>query len=256
MPQPGEVITSRKNPLLKRVREARDEHEQEFLLEGPKFVSDAIAAGWQPSLLVLTEDVSSHGWGPELRPIIVSPAVFESVSDTRAAQGVLAVFRRQETSLSTIVEGASEKLVLVLDGVQDPGNVGAILRLAAAFDAGGVILLEGTADAFGPKSVRASTGAILHVPTARTSRSDFLRVTSRGDVDLFAATASGARTLPSPHGLLILGSEGGGIDPSLTEATTEVTIETSGRVESLNVAMAAAVFLSRAFEMRQSKSNS
>lgn len=251
MPHLGEVITSRKNPLLKRVREARDEHEQEFLLEGPKFVSDAIATGWEPSLLVLTEDVS-HQWQPELRPVIVSPHVFESVSDTRAAQGVLAVFRRQEESPSTIVERASEKLVLILDGVQDPGNVGTILRLAAAFDSGGVILLEGTADAFGPKSVRASTGAILHVPTARMSRSEFLRVVSRRDVDLFAATGSGARALPSFHGLLILGSEGGGIDPSLTEVATEVTIETSGRVESLNVAMAAAVFLSRAFELRRS----
>lgn len=250
MPQPSEVITSRKNPLLKRVREARDEHEQEFVLEGRKFVTDAINAGWTPSLLVVAEDFNSPQWS-KLRPLIVSSEVFDSLSDTRAAQGALAVFRRRDESAATLIEAAREKLVVVLDEVQDPGNVGTILRLAAAFDGGGVILLEGSADVFGPKSVRASTGAILHLPTSRTTRADFLRLTARGDVELFAATAEGDASLRPTRGLLILGSEGRGVDPALVRAAQTVGIQTSGRVESLNVAMAAAVFLSRAFEARR-----
>ena len=246
MPQQGEVITSRRNPLLRRVREARDEHEREFVLEGRKFVSDAIAAGWTPTLLVLAEDFPFEWY--ELRPLLVSSEVFDSLSDTRAAQGALALFKRRDESLATLIDVAKEKLVVVLDEVQDPGNVGTILRLAAAFDAGGVILLEGCADAFGPKAVRASTGAILHVPTARGTRKEFLALSQKTDVQRFAATADGNSSFCPIAGLLILGSEGRGVDQQLREASGAVAIRTSGRVESLNVAMACAVFLSRAYD--------
>src|SRR5881394_1725167 len=140
-------IASRQNPWFKRVRDAVREHAEEIVLEGPKMVADAIAAGWKP-IAVIGDDV------------VFSDELLRAVSDTKTSQGVLGLFHRPPSRFAT------DKILVALDAVQDPGNVGTIVRLAAAFDAAGVILLPGCADAYGPKAIRASAGAILHVPLA------------------------------------------------------------------------------------------
>src|SRR4051794_5303677 len=146
------VISSRHNELFKRVREAVRAHGEEIVIEGPKAVADARAAGWK-ALLVVGEDV------------IFSDALMGDLIDTKTSQGVLALFARPRTTLDDLFL-REETVVVALDGVQDPGNVGTIVRLAAAFDAGGVALLPGCADPFGPKAIRASAGAVLNVPCA------------------------------------------------------------------------------------------
>src|ERR1043165_7298253 len=135
-------ITSRQNPWFKRVRDAAKEHADEIVIEGPKQVEDAVAAGWSPIIVVEFSDDLLRG-----------------VAGTKTSQGVFGLFHRPPSRF------ADDKLVVALDGVQDPGNVGTIVRLAAAFDAG-VALLPGCADPFSPKAIRASAGAILNVPIA------------------------------------------------------------------------------------------
>src|SRR5581483_584349 len=132
-----------------------------------------------------------------------------------------------------------EKTVVALDGVQDPGNVGTIVRLAAAFDAGGVVLLPGCADAYGPKAIRASAGAILTVPVTEMSVDELL---ARG-LPVFAADASGSSDLP--RGIIVFGNEGQGVSREIKERATLIKVEMSDRVESLNVAAAAAILLWR-----------
>jgi TrmH family RNA methyltransferase len=137
---------------------------------------------------------------------------------------------------------SSDRLAVALDGVQDPGNVGTIVRLAAAFDAAGVILLSGCADPYGPKAIRASAGAILNVPIVSMSVEELLAAGR----PIFVADAKGSTT-ELPTGVLVLGSEGQGLSPALRKAGRAISIQTSGRVESLNVAAAAAILLWRSF---------
>src|SRR5207245_4748691 len=143
-------------------------------IEGPKAIHDAIAAGWKP---IAT---------PEF-----SPALLKSIGDAKA----VALFPRPHWTADDVFD---DKIVVALDGVQDPGNVGTIVRLAAAFDAAGLIVLPGCADPYGPKAIRASAGAILNVPIAAMSVEELLR----SGRPLFVADAKGS-TSDSPTGVLI-----------------------------------------------------
>jgi TrmH family RNA methyltransferase len=226
-------ISSRQNPLFKRLRAAIREHGDEIVIEGPKPVADAIANGWKPiELLRRDEHLSSE--------------LFDALSETRTPQDVLGLFERPAFSTSGIL-ARRDTIAIALDGVQDPGNVGTIIRLAAAFDAAGVLLLPGCADPFGPKAIRSSAGAILSVPVAPISVADLLVAKRR----LFATAMSGAKTdPPASDAILIFGNEGSGVSPELLAASETIAIPMSGRVESLNVATSAAILLSRSYALR------
>jgi len=229
------TISSRHNPLFKRIREAIREHAEEIVIEGPKQVADAIANGWQAIVSVTRGET-------------ISDELFEALSETRTTQGVMGLFHRPRASFETLL-GRSDTILIALDGVQDPGNVGTIVRLAAAFDAAGVALLPGCADPFGPKAIRASAGAILTVPVVDVTPRELIAA----GLPLFAAAAGGATDAPPAGGaIVIFGSEGSGVSEELRAVSTGIAIATSGRVESLNVATAAAILLSRSFASRTS----
>src|SRR5438128_12035107 len=111
------MITSKSNAWFKRVRNAMREHTDEIVIEGPKPVADAIKAGWKPIVI------------PEF-----SPALLKSISDTKTSQGVIALFARPRWTADEVFS-RTDSVIVALDAVQDPGNVGTIVRLAAAFDA-------------------------------------------------------------------------------------------------------------------------
>jgi TrmH family RNA methyltransferase len=227
-------ISSRQNAIFKRVRDAVRARGDEIVIEGPKAVNDARAAGWR-ALLVVGEDV------------IFSDALLNDVTDTKTSQGVLALFERPRATLDQLF-ARQDTVVVALDGVQDPGNVGAIVRLAAAFDAAGVTLLPGCADPFGPKAIRASAGAILNVPCTTASAEELL---ARG-WPLFAADARGETVdAPTRRAILAFGSEGSGVSDALAAKARKIAIPMTRRVESLNVAMAAAILLSRSYVLRR-----
>lgn len=227
------IISSRQNSVVKRIREAIREHDSEIVLEGPKHVADAVASGWK-AIAVLERGVDVTG------------EVFDSVSETRQPQGVIGLFERPRSSAADIL-ARRETVAVALDGVQDPGNVGTIVRLAAAFDAAGVLLLPGCADPFGPKAIRSSAGAILNVPVASVTARELLDA----GLPLLAADASGvAADPPSSNAVLVFGNEGAGVSEELLRHATPIAIAMSGRVESLNVASSAAILLSRSFVLR------
>jgi len=229
------VISSRQNALYKRVRDAVRDRGDEIVVEGPKAVADARAAGWN-AILVVGEDV------------VFSDALMNDLADTKTSQGVLALFERPRATLDQLF-ARGDSVVVALDGVQDPGNVGTIVRLAAAFDAAGVALLPGCADPFGSKAIRASAGAILSVACAAASREELL---ARG-WPLFAADARGEAADPPARGaVLAFGSEGGGLSDEIARAARRIAIPMSGRVESLNVAASAAILLARSYALRVS----
>jgi TrmH family RNA methyltransferase len=227
------AISSRQNPLFQRIRDAIREHAGEIVIEGPKQVADALRAGWAPIARVE-------------RGLDFTNELFDQLSDTRAPQNVLALFERPHASASDIL-ARRDTIAVALDAVQDPGNVGTIVRLAAAFDAAGVLLLPGCADPFAPKAIRASAGAILNVPVANITARELLDA----NVPLLVADMHGPTTdPPARNAVLVFGNEGAGVSEEIRRAARAISIPMSTRIESLNVASSAAILLARSYAIR------
>jgi TrmH family RNA methyltransferase len=225
------AISSRQNPLFKRVREAIREHAHEIVIEGPKAVDDAIAAGWKPI------DVIRRGEN-------FSNDLFDALATTKTSQGVIGLFERPKPR---DLFKDKRSIVVALDAVQDPGNVGTIIRLAAAFDCAGVAILPGCADPFSPKAIRASVGAILNVNVAEVAVHELIE----SGWPIYGADATGDPIDPPSRGaILLFGNEGAGISPELRVAARPIAIKMSDRVESLNVAASAAILLARSYALR------
>lgn len=178
----------------------------------------------------------------------VTASTMEKLSDTQTPQGILLVVRQK---FSTLEEVTAKKIIVALDGVQDPGNVGTILRTAAAFDCS-VIMLDGSAEIFNPKVVRSSMGAIFHVPIIKLSHEEFLNL--RG-VEVLAAALDSTAEIYYRHDFsgkvaIVFGSEANGVTKKILDAARKIFIPMNGHAESLNVATSAAIILSEA--IRQS----
>ena len=239
------TISSRQNPWFKRLREALREHRDEIVIEGPKQVADALAGGWRPIALVYRTEVA----GRRREEIAFSAEIFDQIAETKSPQNVVGLFERPQAKLQDVLQ-RRDTIVVALDGVQDPGNVGTIVRLAAAFDCAGVVLLPGCADAFAPKAIRASVGAVLNVPSAQATAEELIDT----KLPLFAADGGGKPGAPPASGaILVFGSEGGGVSDAIRRAATLLSIPMASRVESLNVASSAAILMSRSFEARGAK---
>jgi RNA methyltransferase, TrmH family len=208
-------------------------------------VAEAIAAGVELDVVAVREGDDFDG--AALRRVTLSRQLFLEVSQTVTPQGVVAIARVNERAAAEAVAAAHRDRwpLVVLDRVQDPSNVGAICRTAAAAGAPALVVLEGTADPFGAKAVRASAGNVFRVVVAQATWDDL------AGLEGYGAAASGgtplAGTLIENAGMIVLGSEAHGL--SRADLKT-VTIPLSDGVDSLNVAAAAAVLL---FEVRRRK---
>ncbi len=233
-----------------------------YFLEGRKAIGDALA---NPAVRVrevwLAEDLEPAAAldlasAAAARPVfagIARDADLAGLSDARSPQGALALIDDVARSVADVLAAARGPVIL-LDRVQDPGNVGAIFRAAAAFSAGGVLVSEGTADPLGAKALRASAGTVLSTRFARGSASDLLAAAAAagfvvwllegGGTDVFSIRQRPARLV------LAVGSEGSGASELVARAAqARVGIPISPAVESLNAAVAvgiAAAFLARA----------
>ena len=180
----------------------------------------------------------------------ISPSTLEKISDTQTPQGILLVVRQNFSMLEEVI---AKKIIVALDGVQDPGNVGTILRTAAAFDCG-VILLNGSAELFNPKVVRSSMGAIFYLPVATMSREEFLSAMSSREI--LAAAVDSSAEVYFRHDFskipvaIIFGSEAAGVSKKILDVARKIFIPMRGHAESLNVATSAAIIISEA--VRQS----
>lgn len=223
--------------------------------EGVRLVEEALAAGVTFRGVITGSSFGNGGRaGRLLRDLAahavpieeVADRVLGSLADTDTPQGILAVLEPPTWSLAAVqaVPGAP---VVVLDGVQDPGNVGTLLRTAFALGAGGAILLKGTADPTNAKVMRAGMGATFRLPTAMADEAEFRAWIERTRPTVWAAALEGTllARVPRPERLvLIVGSEGAGIRPAVAElAATRVAIPLARGAESLNVAVAAGIIL-------------
>lgn len=245
-----EYITSMKNPrvqLWRSLKERKGRRETGcFLVEGRKMVEEALASAFPVEAILIDDARLGEHALPEQIPAYALPAhVLAAVCDTKTPQGIAAVVRRSESA------AAGERLV-VLDGVQDPGNVGTIIRTADAAGFNGVLLSGQCADAFSPKVLRATMGSIfrmsLHVTDALPARLETLKergfhiISSQLDGEPFYDYAA-ARDRSAPFALVI-GSEGNGVTPEVQRlATHRVRLPMRGGAESLNAAVAAGIMM-------------
>lgn len=183
---------------------------------------------------------------PDLRcDYVVSDVEFNRLADTKHPQGILAVVRQREYRIDNISDG---ELFIILDTIQDPGNLGTIIRTAEAAGASAVIMNKGCADIYSPKVVRSTMGSIFRVPFVYTDDPAYAvdRIKSSG-VRVYAATLSGrsiSETKIKDKRAFIIGNEGNGISKDmLLLADDEISIPMAGRVESLNAAVSAAILM-------------
>jgi TrmH family RNA methyltransferase len=190
----------------------------------------------------------------------ITPDQLKQLSSLTTPQGAIAVFRKPaELPLPDAADG----LVLVLDGVQDPGNAGTILRTADAVGADAVVALQGSVDLFSDKTVRSAMGSHFHLPVIDgIKREDFLKYAEENKIRCFV-TALDEKAQPHFNAdykgacAIVFGNEGNGASKELLDSAEHVYIPMRGQAESLNVASAAAVVLYEAFRQRyQSEASS
>ena len=245
-----ETITSRQNPLMTHLRKLASSRSYrkksgEYLCDGTKLLDEALKWGAPVQTAVFSDGVEIPTLPDTVRAVRVSEDLMRSVSPMETPQGALFTVALPETKLPETLAG---KHYLVLDGVQDPGNVGTILRTADAFECDGVFLVNACADLFNPKTARATMGAIFRVPVAEADIHTLARALSAARLPLYgAALQPGAKTpadLPLSRCAVLIGNEGAGLTGEALSLCDEVVfLPMSGAAESLNAAVAAAVFM-------------
>ena len=249
-----ERITSRKNPLLEHMRRldgaAYRRERGEFLCDSPKLVEEALRHGAQVVSLAVSDGVAlPEGVDASVRCVAVPQDVMASISPMRTPQGMLAVCRTPDTVLPERLTG---RRYVVLDGVQDPGNVGTVIRTADAFGCDGVVLLAGCADPYSVKTLGASMGAVFRVRVWCTGAEMLHLCLREAGLPLYGAAlrddTEDARMLDLRRCAIAIGSEGRGLTEqvlALCDKTVRIPME--AHCESLNAAMAAAVLLWEAY---------
>ena len=245
-----ETITSRQNPLCTHLRKlaasvSYRRRSGEFLCDSPKLLEEALL--WQGDLhtVVCTEHAALPPIPEGVRLVQVPPDVMKSISPAETPQGVLSVCAMPDRTLPEKLEG---KRYVVLDGVQDPGNVGTILRTADAFAADGLLLVNGCADLYNPKTLRATMGAAFRCPVWTCDVETLGALLGSSGLPLYGAAlrkdTADARSVDLSRCAIAIGSEGRGLSQAVLDLCDQtVLIPMRSHCESLNAAAAATVLL-------------
>lgn len=245
-----EKITSRQNPLCTHIRKLATSASYRrqngaFLCDSPKLLEEALLRHADLHTVVCTEDAAIPPVPAGIRLVQVPDDVMKSLSPAQTPQGVLSICGMTGTKLPAKLEG---KRYVVLDGVQDPGNVGTILRTADAFSADGMILVNACADLYNPKTVRATMGAVFRCPVWTCDVTALRELLTASELPLYGAALRSdtldARTVDYSRCAVAIGSEGKGLSQEMLEACDRtVLIPMQAHCESLNAAIAATVLL-------------
>lgn len=249
-----ETLISDQNPLLKEVRRlgktGTASPDRSILAEGPRLLDEALRSGVEIRAVILAESAGEMAEPARFggaRVVRVPDALFARIASTEAPQGVLALVRAPEWTQEDLLKGTP--LLVVLDGIQEPGNAGAILRAAEAFSATGAVFLKGTVNPYNPKALRASAGSVFRLPLVVGSAIP-------PGLAVYAADARAPLTLSEANFreqcAIVIGGEGSGVTPGIAARSTPVRIPTA-KVESLNAAVAAGILL---YEARRQRGHS
>jgi TrmH family RNA methyltransferase len=257
------IIESKQNPRVKELRAAlqRPSRRDDELvaLEGIHLVEEALRSGTELAAVFVAQGhehlLDALGLNESVEVLALPPEVLASAVTTETPQPIAALARPRHWPWTELTNTPSA-LILVLAGIQDPGNLGTILRSAEAFGATGIICLTGTVSRWNPKAMRASSGSVFRLPVLASSENKCFQHLREAGIQTIAAMAHDAHP-PEEHNLagpvaLLIGAEGSGLSPELAaQCDARITIPCPGPVESLNAAVAASVLLYEASRQRQ-----
>jgi len=267
---PFRIVQSKQNPRLKELRKALSHPGRESRalagIEGPNLLEEALRAGLRVPAVFVAQGCEPLLEGlalpAETEVLLLPRELLDSALSTETPQPVAALVEPPEWNWADILAIRKDvaPLILVLAGLQDPGNLGTILRSAEAFGATGILSLPGTVSAWNPKAVRAAAGSLFRLPLLSVTAEDCFPRLRQAGVTLWTTAVRGAK----PAGLadlagavaLIVGNEGNGVPAELAgQADGALTIPCPGPVESLNAAIAASILLYEASSQRAGDSH-
>ncbi|WP_068674585.1 RNA methyltransferase [Oceanobacillus sp. Castelsardo] len=240
------MITSVKNEKVKAWKKLQKRKErtntQTFLVEGYHLLQEAKNSNWHIKEIIAQEGVELPSWGGDFEITKVSNNVFEYISETRSPQGIAAIIEMKK------MEKVVGEHILLIDSIQDPGNLGTIIRTADAAGFDGVILGDGTVDLYNDKVIRATQGSVFHIPIFQKDLQEVIPELKADGFSVWATALEGA-TLYNGVSIdtkvaIVLGNEGAGVDKEIiNEADKIVKIPIYGQAESLNVSIAAGILM-------------
>lgn len=251
--------------LRKLARRQFRQKEKKFIIEGTRFVEELLKENWQTEALFYTSKLTENDRGTQLLKLakqrnvpcwLVADDAMAELADTETPQGVLALVSMPNYPLESLLISHRQPLLVLVDGVQDPGNLGTIVRTADAMAATGVVLLKGTVDLYNAKTLRSTMGSIFHLPIVTGAKvAQLVELLTLNNITLIVGeprqgTAVQDLDLTQPMALVV-GSEAHGPSKQLLSlADFKVTIPMPGRTESLNVGVACSIMLYEAARQR------
>jgi len=253
------MITSKDNEIIKNITKLvksskRRKEARQFTAEGVRICTDGILSGYSPEIFLYT-DKAREKYSDDFNKIAdaskacyeVSAAVFEKISDTKSPQGFFCVFNMldKNRNLDTI---DNQSVYIALERVQDPSNMGTILRTAEALGVDGIILSDDCCDIFSPKVVRGSMGAVFRIKYSVVDDfCSYIKSIGEGGIKTYGSAPVNAvdiRTVGFKGGVMLIGNEGNGLSQEVLDCCTDrVSIPMNGRAESLNAACAASILM-------------
>jgi TrmH family RNA methyltransferase len=254
-----EIITSSNNPTIKQLKSLHKKKYRDmyslYFAEGLKLAKEALAINYPIHTLVYSKDFPIEDLELDLKnrsvqTICVESNVFKQLSDLETPQGIMAILRKKTSSPDVIFQ-QGRGLWVVLDRIQDPGNMGTIIRTIDAAGGKGVVVLKGCVDPFNPKTVRATMGSIFRVPIVDIQNSnDFFERLTGNKADILISSMEGTNVFNWHSSkvdtikALVIGNESQGINSEIRKfATDTVSVPIVGGAESLNASVAAGIMI-------------
>lgn len=254
-----ELVGTTRNKTYKYIRSLQQKKNRTALLrytvEGIKSVSDAITAGAEIELIAMSAELSANralAVPDGVRTIVVADDIFDGLCDTKTPQGIIAVIKMHKAEQYTC---DPEKLYIYCDGVSDPGNLGTVIRTADAAGFGGVLIGEGCAELYSPKTVRASMGSFFNIPLVTGFTAERLKAEKERGFHLYCgALLEDSRDYREPDytkpSVIIVGNEANGVSEEILSISEHIIIPIYGKAESLNAAVAASIMMYEARRQR------
>ncbi|WP_261133191.1 RNA methyltransferase [Bacillus sp. Marseille-Q3570] len=243
-------ITSPKNGRVKEWKKLKRKKGRDkagaFIIEGPHLVEEALLHNAEVTDLIVEESfrIPSDWHTGNVTTWIVAPSVIEELADTESPQGIVAIVHASNDDMQIIFDGT----YILLDGIQDPGNLGTIIRTADSAGANGVILGDGTVDLYNSKVLRSTQGSVFHLPVVKGNIAEWIIRLKENGIKVFGTSLQGGvpyTSIKDTSGYaLLLGNEANGVhEDLLAKSHQNLYVPIYGQAESLNVAVAAGILL-------------
>ena len=256
------IITSKDNETIKHIKKLKEkkyrEEYGEFIVEGIKMIEEAISENAKIKSIIICDDCKTTGSIPndlmyeiaKLNCIYVAEKIFNSITEVTNPQGIMAIIEKVENKENEI--DFKQENFLILDNIQDPGNIGTILRTADSLNMKQIIISKGTADIYNPKVVRSTMGAIFRIKVIESENlAKVIKEMKKHKISVYATDLKTDKSIYDVNYLkaaIVIGNEANGVSKEvLEEASDRIKIPMIGKTESLNAAVATSIILYEAF---------